>query len=72
MLHVFLVSGLCFWRTVFSTGGYTGCFVLELSSKTAGTVLDVSTLKKLIFLIHNCLVKVHMIVRIAFLNLSFM
>ena len=53
------VSGLYFWRTVLSTGGYTGCFVLGCPNKeVSDSPLDVPTLKKLAFLIQNCLVKV--------------
>ena len=56
---VYTVSGLYFWRVVLCTGAYTGSFLLCDSNKRVSLGHDVQLVKKLCFLLQNCLVKVY-------------
>ncbi|CAI8053237.1 hypothetical protein GBAR_LOCUS29110, partial [Geodia barretti] len=59
------LSGLYFWRVVLCTGAYTGSFLLCDSNKRVSLGHDVQLVKKLCFLLQNCLVKDNKAVREA-------
>ena len=57
--HLPTVAGLHFWRSVFLSGGKTGCFVLqELERRSKPAESNSKHIRVLVFLVLNCLTKV--------------